>query len=396
MRCSVGAHAPAWGEEGGDYTSLSPSEWAAVWRGCASAWGHCSPSQSYGLWDPKPTRAGGEVVGAVLGHHSLKGGGSGLLRLTTRLCWVKDLPSPSPVAVAVPTHRGAEHSSMCHMPRYGLPQGAAPHRGQGGAAGAEAAESAGELCLEHHCPEGERGTLRSCPPHCSPAGVQGRGTSTEGMLQKGRLVVLHDEPVPSTSLWLRGMAMHWRWHRGTQHTWPHPLMSSPPGRARLTFSSTPRRRRWTTSGRSTMLGSPVASAGTVWPHQSPPGCVHRWSPSLRRKEAAMRHRADPSPGLRQPPQSSHCCRNRDWRDRVTAGDGNGQGAEGLQWGQHSHLPACRHCRELGGASLLSAPSVFPGLFHLLPEWVLCCGVGRLRCWHPAVCMHPQPAVPPPL
>lgn len=107
----------------------------------------------------------------------------------------------------------------------------------------------------------------------------------------------------------------------------------------------------------------------------------------------MRHRADPSPGLRQPPQSSHCCRN--WRDCGTAGDGNGQGAEGLQWGQHSHLPACRHCRELGGASLLSAPSIFPGLFHLLPEWVLCCGVGRLRCWHPAVCMHPQPAVPPP-
>lgn len=228
MRCSVGAHAPAWGEEGGDYTSLSPSEWAAVWRGCASAWGHCSPSQSYGLWDPKPTRAGGEVVGAVLGHHSLKGGGSGLLRLTTRLCWVKDLPSPSSVAVAVPTHRGAEHSSVCHMPRYGLPQGAAPHRGQGGAAGAEAAESAGELCLEHHCPEGERGTLRSCPPHCSPAGVQGGETSTERMLQKGGLVVLHDEPVPSTSLWLRGMAMHWRWHRGTRHTWPHPLMSSPP------------------------------------------------------------------------------------------------------------------------------------------------------------------------
>lgn len=68
----------------------------------------------------------------------------------------------------------------------------------------------------------------------------------------------------------------------------------------------------------------------------------------------MRHRADPSPGLRQPPQSSHCCRN--WRDCGTAGDGNGQGAEGLRWGQHSHLPACRHCRELGGASLLSAPS----------------------------------------
>lgn len=83
MQC--GGTRSSMGEEGGDYTSLSPSEWAAVWRGCASAWGHCSPPQSYGLWDPKPTRAGGEVVGTVLGHHSLKGGGSGLLRLTTRL-----------------------------------------------------------------------------------------------------------------------------------------------------------------------------------------------------------------------------------------------------------------------------------------------------------------------
>lgn len=118
-------------------------------------------------------------------------------------------------------------------------------------------------------------------------------------------------------------------------TWLHSLMSSPPGRARLIFSSMPRQRRWTTSGRSTTPGSPVALAGTVWPRRSRPGCAHHWSPSLRQKEAAMPRPADPGLGLRQPPWSSLCCRNRNYRACVTVGDGNGQGAEGLQWCQQS-------------------------------------------------------------
>lgn len=145
--------------------------------------------------------------------------------------------------------------------RDGFPQRAAPHRDQGRAAGPQAAEGAGELRLEHHCPQGERQGLRGCPALSRPALP---------------CPALPRHP-PASSL-------------------TH-LPTSPPRRARLTSSSTPRRRHWTTCGRSTMRDSRAALAGTDQPHPSPPGCKPRWSPSLRQTEVATQRLADPGLGL---------------------------------------------------------------------------------------------------
>uniref|UniRef100_A0A663DSM1 Phosphoinositide phospholipase C n=2 Tax=Neoaves TaxID=3078114 RepID=A0A663DSM1_AQUCH len=81
-----------------------------------------------------------------------------------------------------------------------------------------------------------------------------------------------------------------------------------PHRARLTFSSTPRLRRWTTCGRSTTRDSPAASAGMARPRRSPPGYAPRWSPSPRRKGAATRRPADPGLGLGGPDRALPCPR----------------------------------------------------------------------------------------
>lgn len=180
-----------------------------------------------------------------------------------------------------------------------------------------------------------------------------------------------------------------------------------PHRARLTSSSMPRLRRWTTSGRSTTRDSPAASAGTARPRRSPPGYAPRWSPSPRWKEAATRHPADPGLGLGAPDRALPCPR------------GPGPGSPSLL--MDGQLPARRlsarggmcaglgtralSCREAAAGtsgevgegcprSCLPSPTQLPGPHPSPPTSASGASAllrGQRGCWHPGACVHVPPA-----
>lgn len=185
---SAGAHAPV----GGARWPRSEPPWLS--------YGVQEPCLCLGYWlpfrtpqppGPKTTKGWTErdagVVVAPSAHRSQHGVGLGLLGQRGAHPACIPMPGEGHLSVSVPVHAGsgrpraggpAPTERRSHLRRHGLPQGTAPHRGQGGAAGTQAAESAGELRLEHHCPEGEGRGL------CGP--LPTLPTCTWGMLREHR------------------------------------------------------------------------------------------------------------------------------------------------------------------------------------------------------------------
>lgn len=169
---------------------------------------------------------------------------------------------------------------------------------------------------------------------------------------------------------------------------PRPPMS-PPRRARLTSSSTPRRRHWTTCGRSTMRDSPAALAGTDQPRRSPLGCKPRWSPSLRQTEVATLRPADPGLGLGA--QTEH-----PWSQGPGAGSPSLPGERGCLCHVEGLAPEFSgEVEERWPCSLFpcQAPRGLIHPLHLLLEPVLSRGASGDAGTSVPMCMYPQPAVP---